>query len=145
MASLTTMTQTLPLASIQPITGWEEFLQHGDDYLKTVSSAYFNRKKAFTPEILYNIVAMSIEKFIMAALMRHGALPYNHTMSDLVESMEETFPKKLGDLKEKLLALDQYQEICDTDTFTIRPPSMNNISEMIETAKNIRLLIANYI
>lgn len=32
--------------------------------------------RAFTPEIICNLIAMAIEKFVMAVLMRHGALPY---------------------------------------------------------------------
>ena len=102
------------------IEGWEDFLHEGEAYLKTAGGAQAKGRQAFTPEILYNIIAMAIEKFVMAALMKYGALPYNHTMGDLVEAMEETFPGALGEIKDKLLALDRYQEICDVDAFMMK-------------------------
>ncbi len=125
----------------QSIEGWQDFLHEGEAYLRTAVGAWTKGKKAFTPEILYNIIAMAIEKFVMAALMRHGALPYNHTMGDLVEAMEETFPGYLGTLQDDLLAMDQYQEICDIDTFYIRPPEAGAIPAMLELTAGLQDLI----
>jgi len=124
----------------QPVEGWEEFLHEGEAYLKTADGAHTKERKVFTPEILYNIIAMAIEKFVMAALMKHGALPYNHTMGDLVEAMEETFPGALGEIKEKILALDRYQEICDVDAFIIRPPKVEEIDGMLEITHHLQYL-----
>lgn len=84
---------------------------------------------------------MAIEKFVMAALMRHGTLPYNHTMADLVEAMETTFPGKMGDIGEGLLEMDKYQEICDLDGFKITPPGMEKISRMLGLADKMQTLV----
>ncbi|MCF6188816.1 MAG: hypothetical protein L3J49_15230 [Desulfobulbaceae bacterium] len=124
----------------QPIEGWEDFLHDGEAYLKTAEGAYAKKRAVFTPEILYNIIAMAIEKFVMAALMKYGALPYNHTMGDLVEAMELTFPGALGDIREKILDLDHYQEICDVDAFMIRPPKHEEIAGMLETGTALQTL-----
>lgn len=123
------------------IDGWEEFLHDGEAFLKTGVAAYVKGKKAFTPEILYNIIAMAIEKFVMAALMQRGALPYNHTMGDLVESMNEVFPDGMSDIKNGLLDLDRYQEICDVDTFNIIPPAMEAIPAMLDLAQKMQELV----
>ena len=129
------------LALIRSINGWEEFFGDGNRYLRTASAAFTNRKEIFTPEILYNIIAMAIEKFVMAALMHHGTMPYNHTMADLVEAMEETFPDAIADIREGLLNLDKYQEICDPYEFTILPPSRNEIPAMLELARRLQELV----
>lgn len=123
------------------IAGWEEFLHDGEAFLRTGLAAHAKDKKAFTPEILYNIIAMAIEKFVMAALMQRGALPYNHTMGDLVESMDEVFPDGLRDIKNGLLDLDRYQEICDVDSFTITPPAMDAIPAMLALAEKMQELV----
>jgi hypothetical protein len=136
-------THLVPLTALQPIKGWEEYFRHGEGYLNAAVGAHRKEVRAFTPEILYNIIAMAIEKFVMAALMRHGALPYNHTMGDLVEAMENTFPGKMGEIGEGLLALDKYQEICDIDAFNIRPPKMEEITAMLELAERLRGLVVN--
>jgi len=124
-----------------PISGWEDFLREGEAYLKTGTGAHARGRKAFTPEILYNIVTMSIEKLVMAALMQRGALPYNHTMADLVEALEWVAPLEIGELKAALLDLDRYQEICDIDAFNIRPPGPEEIPDMLALAERLRQLV----
>lgn len=134
-------TSLTSLASIQPIQGWQDFLKDGNGYLRTANGAYLNGNKIFTAEILYNIIAMSIEKFVMAALMSNGAMPYNHTMADLVEAMEETFPEAIQDIREGLLKLDSYQDICDPYEFTITEPPMEEIPSMLGIAKKLQRLV----
>lgn len=141
--TMTTKLQPVQLIPMEAITGWEEFLRDGEAYLKTAVAAHQKRQDVFTPEILYNIVAMAIEKFVMAALMRHGTLPYNHTMVDLVESMEETFPNAMGDIREGLIELDKYQDICALDNYHISPPSMEEIPDMLELGQKLRSLVVN--
>lgn len=129
------------LKRAQPISGWEDFWSDGKAFLKTASSACAQRKTAFTTVILYNIIAMAIEKFVMTALMCEGKLPYNHTMRDLVEAMDEAFPGAMSDLREGLLQLDQYQEICDLDTFNISGPAMAEIPLMLDLAGRLQALV----
>ena len=131
-------------AAIKPvvaISGWQDFLQEGEAFLKTGVNAYAQQRAAFTPEILYNIIAMAIEKLVMAALMKQGSLPYNHTMADLVEAMEETFPGALADLKKELLHLDSFQEICALDSYNITPPDREEIPAMLNVAQRVQELV----
>lgn len=124
----------------ESITGWQEFLKEGNQFLSTAKNAYANKRKAFTAEILYNLVAMAIEKHIMALLMKSGNLPYNHTMHDLVESMEEFLPDTLKGLGDKIKALDAFQEICDKESYSIITPSMSEVSRMIDLAKEVQTI-----
>jgi len=130
---------------IEPIQGWQDFLAEGEDFLAASLNAYSKQSTKFTPDILYNITCMAIEKFIMAALMKHGALPYNHTMADLVEAMETTFGNEIARLKDGLLELDRYQEICDVETFMVRPVRLEDIPAMLELAKEVRSLTSQQI
>jgi hypothetical protein len=124
----------------EPIDDWQKFLREGNQFLATASKAHSGGRKAFTPEILYNLVAMAIEKLIMALLMESGNLPYNHTMHDLAESMEEFLPGTLAGLGEELKALDAFQEICDPYNFTIIPPTMEEVDRMLELAGKIQTI-----
>ena len=45
------------IKKIRSIDGWEEYLHDGDAYLRTGIGAQAKERKAFTPEILYNIIA----------------------------------------------------------------------------------------
>ena len=133
------------LQHAQPIAGWQEFLEDGSGYLNTAAGALAKRRRVFTPPILYNLIAMAIEKFVMAALMRYGAMPFNHTMADLVEAMEETFPGAVTDMRDELLKLDSFQEICDLEGFSITPPGMEKIPAMLDLAGRIKLLVTDRI
>ena len=128
------------LKTMQSIQGWEEFRRDGTAFLKTAVAAHAKRKSAFTPEILYNLIAMAIEKFVMAALMRQGTMPYNHTMKDLVEAMEGTFPGAMAGIREGLLEFDSFQDICDLDGFRILPPGMERIPTMLDLAGKMQIL-----
>jgi len=138
---MTKKPELIPLRGLEPIKGWEEFLTEGEQYLKTAKAAYTKQKKNFTPEILYNLIAMAIEKFVMAALMQQGTMPYNHTMADLVEAMENTFPGKIEKLRQGLLEMDKYQEICDLDGFKIAAPEMEKIPDMLGIADELYNLV----
>lgn len=127
----------------QPISGWETFLRDGQGYLKSAVGAHGKRRKVFTADILYNMAAMAIEKFFMAALMRHGTMPMNHTMADMMLAMEQNFPHAVSDIREAVLALDTYQQICDPWTYTIDPPGMKEIPGMLELAERVRELVAD--
>ena len=123
------------------IEEWNDYLHEGEQYLATALNAYKKGKKAFTAEILYNLIAIAIEKFFMGALMRHGFLPYNHTMHDLVAAMDEKLPGFLDEIRDRVLALDAHQEICSIEEYNRRPPSMDEIPEMLGTAQRVRDLI----
>ena len=133
------------LKPAQPIPGWQDFFRAGSGYLNTAVGALARRREVFTPPILYNLIAMAIEKFVMAALMRYGAMPYNHTMTDLAEAMEETFPGAVADIRDELLLLDSYQEICDLEGFSIAPPAMEKIPAMLDLVVKVKNLVTEKI
>ncbi|MBU4263022.1 MAG: hypothetical protein KKC76_14295 [Proteobacteria bacterium] len=144
MASTAFRTDLIGFSDIkfQSIKGWEEYLHEGDQYLTTARNAFAGQRHAFTAEILYNVIAMAIEKLVMGALMQSGNLPYNHTMRDLAEAMEEHFPGRLGGIKDRLISLDAYQEICDLDTYHRQPPTMEEIPAMLNLAIELQELVS---
>ncbi len=124
-----------------PIGGWQTFLDEGKQFLATAMNGYEKRQQVFTSEILYNLVGMGIEKLVMAILMKSGNLPYNHTMHDLVEAMEEFLPGSLTAFADELKALDGYQEICDIDSYNITPPTMEEVARMLHLATEVQSVV----
>lgn len=126
-------------ADIRPlaIEDWEQYRLEGTQFLNLAEGAFRNKKKSFTTEILYNLVAMAIEKLVMGALMEIGRLPYNHTMHDLVAALEEWLPETIRGLEESVRALDSYQEICDPYICTITVPTAAEIENMLALARRL--------
>ncbi len=131
------------LENITPIDDWQDYKRDGDQFLKTAIGAVLKKKKTFNPEALYNLVAMAIEKFIMSFLMRHGDLAENHTMQDLLYSLEKHLGKQPG-LAKKLMYMDSFQEICELETYVIRIPSENDLQEFLAIGKEVQELLAPY-
>ena len=126
------------------IEDWRQYLKEGDDYLRAAENGGRKRPEVFTPEILYNLMAMAIEKHIMGYLMFHGDLAENHTMADLVTALERHAGPQPS-LREELLFLDAFQSLCDLDTFSHRPPERRELGRILATARRLRDFVQNAI
>lgn len=116
---------------------WTEFMNEGDAYLKTGTGGAL-RPEVFSPEILYNVLAMAIEKHVMAALVFKGTLADNHTFTDLINSAKEVCP--LSDsIAMRLLDLEVYQNICPVfDGYNRDPFPVEKVQGMIDVATSIQ-------
>jgi len=89
---------------------WETFFDEGDSYLR-VAQGGVKRPKIFTPEVVYNLAAMALEKHVMSVLIHNGTLADNHTFEDLVDATDRCSPLA-PDVRERLLDLQRHQQIC---------------------------------
>ena len=127
----------------QAIDDWGLYRLEGEQFLNLAENAFRKKKKAFTTEILYNLIAMAIEKLVMSALMEIGRLPYNHTMHDLVAALEEWLPETIRDMADAVRRLDSYQDICDPYHCTIRMPTLDEIETMLQLARRLEQRLAS--
>jgi len=88
------------------------------------------RPNVFTPVVVYNLTLMAIEKFLMAVLLRHHTMPYNHTMTDIID-MVETVIGPQPELAADLRWLDSFQEVCDVDRYRRREPTPDEIRKVL--------------
>nr|WP_321465218.1 hypothetical protein [uncultured Desulfobulbus sp.] len=121
----------------QAIENWEEYKVEGRQFLQLAETAFRHKKKVFTTEILYNLIAMAIEKLVMSALMEIGRLPYNHTMHDLVDALERWMPEAIAGMEESVRQLDSYQDICDPYACSIKIPTVEEIETMLGLARKL--------
>ena len=143
------MTSMIPqslvaLADIRPraIDDWAQYRLEGEQFLRLAEQAHHRQKKAFTPTILYNLVTMAIEKLVMAALMRCGRLPDNHTLHDLVAALERWLPETVRGLAEPLCQLDSFQDICDPYASTMTSPSAREVESRLSLARKLEERLA---
>lgn len=122
--------------SLVQIRDWHIFLRDGEQFLKTAQSAYLKGRKEFSPDVLYNLTCMGIEKLIMAFLMKRGDLAENHTMGDLLIALERHIGKN-QDIAAKLHYLDTFQEICDLDTYVVRQPSADDTKKIVNIGADL--------
>lgn len=126
------------------ITNWQEYRRDGEQFLHTALMARKKNKKHFTPEILYNLTGMAIEKLIMAYLMKNGDLAENHTMGDLLTALERHAGSQ-PELAEKLRYLDSFQEICDLEAYSVRIPTQEDTEVILAIGQKISDFLAPHL
>ena len=119
---------------------WRLYYKDGEQYFKTALNAAQKRAEIFTPEILYNLTAMAIEKYLMAFLMYHNDLADNHTMRDMIDSVER-HGKMPEALVAKLLYLDSFQEICDMDSYNRTAPRREDLPLILAAGEEVKAFV----
>ncbi len=108
---------------------WEFWLKEGDQYLK--ASKPEAKSNRFGTQIVYNLLSMSLEKYIMAILDFNKSLPDNHTYTDLFNALDTVISIDSG-LKNRILQYESIQSICSVDKFEINDPTEEQISDLKE-------------
>jgi nitrogenase-associated protein len=117
---------------------WSIWLKEGQQFMKAGSG----RKGRFNTIIRYNLLAMAFEKFVMAILGYHMALPLNHTFTDLIEALEGIRPLD-PETREILLGLEKRQEICSFENVVTGDVSEEDIQIMAETIGRFESMAEN--
>lgn len=113
---------------------WKTWLKNGDQYLKAATPK--GKKSRFGTEIRYNLLAMSLEGYIMAILDYYGTLPDNHTFIDLITGLELVMPVDKN-LKGRILKYEGLQTICAVDKYSRIAPSEEDIDDLREAVREI--------
>lgn len=127
------------ITEIEKKEEWKQFIDDGNKYLKTAINGS-KRKEIFTPNLLYNIVAMAIEKYFMGYLLYHKKMPENHTLGDLARSVKEVSSID-NDLARNIAYMDAFQEICALDTHKLRIPNEEDIEVFFNTGKGVQAFV----
>ena len=135
------LTQIQPVQNCISIDSWKEYQRDGEQFISVARRAIEKHNSRFTPEILYNLIAMGIEKLIMAFLMKRGDLAENHTMGDLLYSLQKHLGK-LEELQEDFAYLDSFQEICELANYKRKAPALVEISRILKIGEKVQLKLA---
>ncbi len=122
------------------IDNWRDYRRDGEQFLRTAQGAYNKKKKTFSTDTLYNLTCMAIEKLIMAFLMKNGDLAENHTMGDLLRALQLHLGA-IPELADKLLYMNDFQEICSLEHFTIRIPSEEDVIRFLAIGEEVRAVL----
>lgn len=115
---------------------WRKYFSEGDQFLHLAEKGIHNPQK-FSPETLYNVVAMGIEKHLMALFLYKNNLPEGHTLTSLL-SYGEKYLAIDGDIFRTLAYMDSLQEICSLDDIHRKTPTAAELAMMIKVAVRIQ-------
>jgi len=114
---------------------WMEFYLDGRRYLRTARGA-LKRPAVFSPEIIFNLVAMGIEKIAMAMLLEAGDIADNHTMPDLLKSLSRVVDLDL-ELAQAILDLGRYEDLCAFSPRLHQTASMSDLPAIVAVGEEL--------
>lgn len=106
---------------------WELWLKEGDQYLGAATPK--GKSSKFGSEIRYNLLSMSMEKYIMAMLDFHQTLPDNHTYTDLFDALDKVMEID-PELKDRILKYENIQSICSIEKYHTEAPSETELDDL---------------
>ena len=106
---------------------WETWLTHGDQFLSAATPK--KEKSRFKEDIIYNLLSMSLESYIMAILDFHETLPDNHTYTDLITALERVMPVDKN-LKNRILQYENIQSICSIEKYHRSAPTNDELFDL---------------
>lgn len=112
---------------------WEKWLKNGDQYLKASGSS---RKMRFDTDIVYNLLGLSLEGYVMAILDAHNSLPENHTFTDLMDALDSVCPID-PELRASILKYESLQSICSVDKYLRQKPTVEAVNELRHSVEQI--------
>lgn len=117
----------------------ESFLREAREFHRTAVNGRASRPEIFTNEIVFNMLGMVIEKYIMAFLINNGTLADNHTFNDLADSTNRIRPLP-PELEALLRRLDGVQNLCPVIAQDVPPDySDQNLEAIMRAADEVLL------
>jgi hypothetical protein len=105
---------------------WQVWLKEGDQYLNAATPK--GPESKFGKDVLYNLLAMAFEKYAMAIADYFDVLPYNHTFTDLINTIDPLV-KLPPELKSRILSYEDIQSICAIDDYQRNIPARAELAD----------------
>jgi hypothetical protein len=118
---------------------WYDYVVAGIKYLKTAVNGQ-SRPNIFTNELTYNLITLSIEKFLVGLSLHFGEMPQHHRLDGLVESVAQLEPMD-GELIKNVQAIDNYSDLCSLEVYSRPIPNDMEIKAMLEVAKAVEVFV----
>ena len=120
---------------IQSITGWQEHILAGREYVKTARSGV-SRPAVFTNELIFQLAAMGIEKTIAGVCQYHQQMPCDHTLSGMVAELNAVCAVE-PDLVDRIHRIERIDDICSLTPQRRTPPNDDEVREVLAVGEAI--------
>jgi len=112
---------------------WAEGVRYHDVCLRA-----WPAKPVFTPEIIYQMSAMAMEKMFMAWMTEQSALPENHTLRDLVRAADKIEALPI-ELRKDLLRMDRFMDLCPLVPMNLPKPQEADVPSFLSVMGECRV------
>ena len=120
---------------IQSITGWQDHILAGQEYLKTATNGV-SRPAVFNNELIFQMAAMAIEKLIVGMAHYHHQMPADNTLSGLVAALSEICPMD-PELADRIRQIETVDDMCALTVEHREPPGDDTIREILAVGREV--------
>jgi len=128
---------------IQSITGWEEHILAGREYLKTASHGV-SRPAVFNNELIFQLAAMAIEKLIVGMAHYHHQMPVDNTLSGLVSELSTVCPMD-PELATRIQRIESIDDMCALTVEHRQPPGDETVREILAIGSEVARLVDGHL
>lgn len=108
-----------------------ESFNYATSYLKIVKASLEASKRRFDNDMLYNLIAVCFEKFMMTLLAHHDLTPNSHLPLLLYKEAKVHEPSLGESIKQTALLIGSFEAICSFEDFGYKTPNDSEIRQML--------------
>lgn len=118
-----------------------ENLNYADRYLDSIEAMYNSENRRFNNDLLYNMITISHEKFMISLLAHYDTIANSHLPLMMYREAKVFEPKLDEDFRKMAIFIGSFEGICSIDDFGYRTPDDSQIEKMIVGLKDLRALV----
>jgi hypothetical protein len=127
---------------IQSITGWRAHIRDGRKYLKTAANAR-SRPAVFNNELIFQLAAMAIEKLMVGVSQYHHQMPFDHTLSGLIDALSPVCPLD-PELADRIKAVERMDDMCSLTPVLRSAPSDAAVRSILDVGRQVAVFAEKY-
>ncbi len=112
-------------------TETEQSLAYGKNYLKSAKATFYSPTRRFDNDLLYNIISISFEQFMVGLLAHHDWIASSHLPMMLYREALDYEPEMGDSIKQTAILIGSFEGICSIDDFGYKTPTDEQIEKMI--------------
>ncbi len=110
----------------------KDALEYGVNYLKSAKSALTAIPRRFDNDLIYNIISISFEQFMVGLLAHHEWIASSHLPLMLYREAQPFEPEMGDSIKQTAILIGSFEGICSIEDFGYKTPTDDEIKRMID-------------
>ncbi|MFI3259175.1 MAG: hypothetical protein R3Y16_03680 [Rikenellaceae bacterium] len=122
-----------------------ESIRYGVSYLNSAKSAFSKDERRFDNDLLYNIISISFEQFMVGLLAHHDYIASSHLPLMLYREALDFEPELGEGIKRTAILIGSFEGICSIDDFGYKTPTDDEIRLMVDGLGEVERFISKII
>ncbi|MFI3292321.1 MAG: hypothetical protein SNG27_01895 [Rikenellaceae bacterium] len=119
----------------------KENYEFADSYLKTISTAFTKESRKFDNDLLYNMIAICFEKYMIAWLAHYDSIATSHLPLMLYRELNAFEAELSPTLRKTAILVGSFEGICSIEDFGYKTPDDLQMAKMIEGLNELKSLV----